>query len=222
MIGYIYLTINDANDICYVGKRQKSTFDKSYKGSGTHLKLAFNKYGKDKFHSYILEWCDTKASLCLAEKKWISKFKEYGTELYNIGLGGDGGNMVDWSSLSKERRAEINKKNSVAHLGEKNGFYGKKHSERTRIIISESNKGRTCPTALREYKERQRSMLPKVVQLDKNTGEVISVWNNWCDAGKAVCPKNRCAYAHIGECCRHERKTAYGFKWEFAETRWTL
>lgn len=27
---------------------------------------------------------------------------------------------------------------------------------------------------------------------------------------------------YIGECCRHERKTAYGYKWEFAETRWVI
>lgn len=69
MIGYVYLTINDINNICYIGKRQKNHFDKAYKGSGTHLKLAFAKYGRELFHSYILEWCNTKEDLCKTEKK---------------------------------------------------------------------------------------------------------------------------------------------------------
>ena len=59
MIGYVYLTVNDINTTIYVGKRQKARFEKSYKGSGTHLKLAFKKYGKEHFHTSVLEWCET-------------------------------------------------------------------------------------------------------------------------------------------------------------------
>jgi len=221
MIGYVYLTINDVNNICYIGKRQKPRFDKSYKGSGTHLKLAFKKYGKGAFHTYILEWCLTKRDLCNAEKRWIARFKELGAELYNIGEGGDGGNMVDWGSLPLERRNEINKKNSESHFGEKNGFYGKHHSEKTKQLLRGKNVGRTRPEGLKKYKAQQRENLPKIEQIDKKTGEVVNEWDNWCDAGKAV-SEQRCAYAHISECCKGTRKTAYGYRWRIAEVGWIL
>lgn len=222
MIGYVYLTINDINDICYIGKRQKPSFDKAYKGSGTHLKLAFKKYGRDAFHTYILEWCATKEALCEAEKRWISKFKEMGAELYNIGKGGDGGNMVDWNALPEERRRAINEKNRQSHLGAKNPFYGKHHTEKTKSIIREKNKTKVAPTELLEYKQKQRAQLPKVVQIDKETGEIVATWDNWCVAGRELVKEHRLAYAHISECCKGKRKSAYGYRWQLAEAWWKL
>ena len=222
MIGYIYLTINDVNSICYIGKRQKPSFEKAYKGSGTHLKLAFKKYGKELFHTYILEWCETRERLCEAEKKWIALFKEFGAELYNIGKGGDGGNMIDWRAIPKDKRHEINHKNSLAHLGELNPFYGRHHTQQTIEKIREKNKKNEYPAELKAYKDNQRAKLPKVLQIDKTTGEAIKIWDNWCEASKEVSKKNRCGYGHIAECCRHKRKSAYGFKWEFAEMGWKI
>lgn len=222
MIGYVYLTINDVNNICYVGKRQKSHFDKQYRGSGTHFKLALKKYGKEKFHTYILEWCESRESLCTAEKKWVSYFKNIGAELYNIASGGDGGNMVEWDTLDQERRNAINEKNRQSHLGEKNAFYGRHHSEKAKAILREKNKGHKYPKELKAYKQKQRDELPQVVQIDKATGAIIKVWDNWCDASKAVSPNNRCGYAHIAECCRNERKSAYGFSWKFADGGWKI
>lgn len=222
MIGYVYLTVNDVNDIVYVGKRQKAKFERSYKGSGTHLKLAFKKYGKDKFHTTIIEECNTEEELCEAEKKWINHFRTLGFEMYNIADGGKGGNMVAWESLSKKRRAEINAKNSESHMGEKNPFYGKKHSEETKAVLREKSKNNKLPKELKQYKDNQRKLLPKVVQIDKTSGKTLRVWDNWCDASKSVSKNNRCGYAHISQCCRHERKSAYGFRWEFAEAGWAL
>lgn len=214
MIGYVYLTTNEVNEICYIGKRQKPYFDRAYKGSGTHLKLAFDKYGRDKFHSYILERCDSAEALRNAEKKWIAKFKKMGVELYNIGKGGDGGNMVDWGALPAERRAAIDEKNRQSHLGSKNPFYGKHHTEKTKSIIREKNKKNVAPPQLLEYKKTQRSKLPKVMQIDKTTGETIAIWDNWCVAGRTLVKTHRLAYAHISECCKGKRKSAYGYRWE--------
>jgi group I intron endonuclease len=214
MIGYIYLTVNDINEICYIGKRQKPSFDRAYKGSGTHLKLAFAKYGRDKFHSYILEECNSAKELCKAEKRWIAKFKEMGVELYNIGEGGEGGNMVNWGSLPAERREAINEKNRQSHLGGKNLFYGKHHTAQTKAVLREKNKRNSAPHQLLEYKQRQRDRLPKIMQISKETGEVIAIWDNWCIAGRALIKTHRLAYSHISECCKGTRKTAYGYKWE--------
>ena len=107
MIGYVYKTTNDINDTIYIGKRQKPKFEKCYKGSGTHFKLALKKYGKEKFHTVILEECETAEDLCRAEKKWIELYKKSGAKLYNIASGGLGGNMVDWGSLPSEKRDSL-------------------------------------------------------------------------------------------------------------------
>ena len=214
MIGYIYLTTNDVNQMCYVGKRQKPSFEKSYKGSGTRLKQAFSEYGRDKFHTSVLEWCDTKEELCKAEKKWIAFYKEKGIELYNVGEGGEGGNMVDWESLPAQKRQEINEKNRQAHIGSKNGFFGKHHTAETKRLLREKNKKNKYPKELAEYKRHQREKLPKIKQINKDTGEVIAIWNNWCEAGRALVKTHRCGYTHISECCNGTKKTAYGYKWE--------
>lgn len=221
MIGYVYVTRNDVNDILYIGKKESKKFESWYKGSGTHFKLALKKYGKDKFHSSVLEWCETRERLCEAERKWIAEYRKRGIELYNIASGGEGG-FPSWINYPKEKVDAINQKNREAHLGKKNGFYGKHHTEKTKEIIRQKNKNAVLPKELIEFKNQQRSNLPKVAQICKETGKVIRVWDNWCDASKAVSKKNRCGYAHIAQCCRHERRSAYGYRWEFAETGWHL
>lgn len=217
MIGYVYLTSNDINDVLYIGKRQKPKFEKWYKGSGTHLKLAMRKYGKEHFKTVILEQCETEEELCESEKKWISEYKANGAKLYNIAEGGKGGNMVDWANMPKEKRTEANRKNRESHLGTKNGFYGKHHTEETKRAIREKNSKRHAPRGLVEYKKRQREALPKIVQINKTSGEAIKVWDNWCAAGACMKPENRTSYAHIYECCMGKRKTAYGYKWQLEE-----
>lgn len=220
MFGYIYLTRNDINDKIYVGKRQKSTFQKSYIGSGTVLRLAVEKYGKEHFSSTVLEWCNDKETLCKAERRWIKFYREQGCKMYNITCGGEGG-FPSWRLYSEEKQKEILKKNSDAHKGERNPFYGRKHTLEEKRLISEHNACR-YPVELMRYKEKQREMLPKIVQIDKKTHSVIAVWDNWCEASKSVSPKNRCGYSHIGEVCDHKRKSAYGFIWEYAEVVRTI
>ena len=55
MFGYIYLTTNLVNGRKYIGKRISPVFDIKYNGSGTLLKKAINKYGKENFKTEIIE-----------------------------------------------------------------------------------------------------------------------------------------------------------------------
>ena len=217
MIGYIYLTTNIINGRKYIGKRQKSNFDKSYKGSGKLLKLAFDKYGKDNFETIILERCNSVKELCDAEIKWISKYRTLGIDLYNIASGGEGGNNVLWDQLPLERRKEINRKNSNSHKGNKNPFYGKHHSPETIARFSETRKGiHRDQSSKNKEKATKRAHLTPILQINKVTGEIIKRWDNWAEAGEYLSDKHgRCAYAHISDCCRGQRKTAYGFCWQF-------
>lgn len=222
MIGYIYITTNSVNDIVYIGKRQKPKFEKCYKGSGKHLKLAFAKYGKDKFHTEILEKCDSVVDLCNAEKKWIAEYKNKGYELYNIAAGGEGGNNVDWASLSKEKRLEINKKNSYSHKGEKNVNYGKKMSEEQKAKIRLSARRYKPKEELEKEIKTKRKHLKPIAQIDINNNSVIKIWDNWCVAGRSF-KEGRTGYTHIADCCRKTRNKAFGYKWCYAsELEYTL
>lgn len=211
MIGYIYLTINDVNEIIYVGKRQKPKFEKWYKGSGKHLKLAFKKYGKEKFHTYVIEECDSVEKLCAAEKKWIAYYKSLGKELYNIAAGGDGGNNVEWRKLPLARRLEINEKNRQSHLGKSHPV-----TEETRAKMRASARHYKPITEIEKEKATKRSHLKPILQIDKKSKKVIKEWSNWGEAAEQFREKHgRCAYSHISQCCNGERKSAYGYVWEY-------
>ena len=214
MIGYIYMTTNSVNTKIYVGKRQKPYFERGYKGSGKLLKLAFAKYGKDAFTTIPIQTCDTVEELCEAEKMWIEHFKKRGYTLYNIADGGKGGNNVIWAELPSERRKEINEKNRQSHLGKKKPPFSLEHREKLK-----ATRRKFKPLSEIEHeKVSKREHLKPIVQIDKATGSVIRKWNNWGEAGEMFRSEHgRYAYAHISDCCKGMRKSAYGFRWAFAE-----
>ena len=53
-----------------------------------------------------------------------------------------------------------------------------------------------------------------VLQINKDTNEVIRKYDSIKEA--QICCGVKTHYSHIGECCKGERKTAYGFKWRYA------
>lgn len=136
-IGYVYLTTNLVNGKQYVGQHLSDDFDKYYKGSGTYIIRAFNKYGWDNFDCKVLQWCTTQTQLNAVEDNCI---KLYGTMVpngYNLKGGGANGK---WSEESRKRASEAKK---GKHTGDKNHFYRKKHSEESRKTMSEKAKCRT-------------------------------------------------------------------------------
>lgn len=50
-------------------------------------------------------------------------------------------------------------------------------------------------------------------QIDINTGEIIKTFSSMNEAGKSL-GKN---YGPISACCTGRTKTAYGYKWEYAD-----
>ena len=108
-IGYIYKTTNLVNKKIYVGKRQKSYFDKNYLGSGKKLKSAIMHYGANVFVCEVLQWCYTIVELNTAEQIWIKNLNATNTDIgYNISDGGTGGDIFD--TLSEEQQQAIRQK----------------------------------------------------------------------------------------------------------------
>lgn len=91
MYEYIYLTTNKLNGKKYIGQHTSSCFDKSYLGSGTILKQAIARDGRDNFSCVILQECSSKEELNECEMAYISKYGAVDSdEYYNITPGGDG------------------------------------------------------------------------------------------------------------------------------------
>ena len=67
----------------------------------------------------------------------------------------------------------------------------------------------------KDYKEKidyiTKPYKKKVAQIDKNTNEVIQVFESAAEAGRYLNKKN----SHIIEVCQGKYKTAYGYKWVY-------
>lgn len=86
LYGYIYITTNLINGKMYTGQKKIGKNNKwiTYLGSGTHLKNAIKKYGKENFDKKIidiafnkdelnaLEFLYTKAFCCVDDERWYN------------------------------------------------------------------------------------------------------------------------------------------------------
>ncbi len=139
MYGFIYLTENKINGKKYIGMC-KSTHSNNYLGSGTTLKKAIKKYGKENFTRIILEECETFEKLNNAEEYWIKKYNAVNSnEFYNLTSGGYGGNsdyMKEyWSTFTEDERKLCRNWSKRNKFGENNPMWQKKHSEETKKLI---------------------------------------------------------------------------------------
>lgn len=67
----------------------------------------------------------------------------------------------------------------------------------------------------KEPKEKIRAFKIGVIQLDAKTGKEINRFDSLISAAKSLGLNDKCA-SHISDACKEIRKTAYGYKWEFA------
>ena len=137
---FIYLTINLINNKKYIGKHQGSIND-TYLGSGSILKDAIHKYGKENFKREILEIVNSEKELDMAEKKWIKFFNadnKNNLDFYNLHEGGTGGNT--YKNLNLEQLEKIKQIKRKQTQGKNNPMYGKHHSETTKEKIRQTFK----------------------------------------------------------------------------------
>ena len=154
--GYIYKTTNLTNGRLYIGQK-KGIFNHNYLGSGKYFKSALSKYGKNKFKLEVIVYVDNKEQLNLFEKHLISKYRDIlgKDNLYNIGDGGEGTNGEYLPSRlgsklteeHKKRISETQKGKIVSEetkqkmRGTNNHFYGKHHSQETKLKMLQKSKG---------------------------------------------------------------------------------
>ena len=136
----IYGILNIESGKWYVGQAvdiHKRWHDHTYllnKGEhkNKHLQNAWNKRGEGAFLFRILEECPA-SELNDREKFWIAT-KDSHANGYNKTDGGEG--IKGWTAPDWYR-----KQKSEANAGEKNPFYGRKHSEETRAKLRATHAG---------------------------------------------------------------------------------
>ena len=125
------------NGKIYIGKKKGSEFCFDYKGSGSILRLAINKYGKENFYVEPLVVCFSLEELNAEEEFLIDWFNARDPKVgYNRAKGGAGGG-AEGRKWSEESRINL----SLRISGEGNPNFGKSRSPETRRKISEANKG---------------------------------------------------------------------------------
>jgi hypothetical protein len=137
----IYKTTNKIDGKTYIGKHQTNNLNDGYIGSGIHLVRAIKKFGRDNFTREILYTCASEDEMNLKEKELITEDFLKRKDVYNIGMGGEGGAHFKGK---KKSAASIRK---AIETRKKNGWYV---SEETRKKISESNSRRLITNEFRK------------------------------------------------------------------------
>lgn len=135
----IYKATNIINDMCYIGKttesletRKNRHIKSSHKSNGNRtFQDAIRINGKENFKWEIIYECDDPLILNVMETFKIMVCHSHISEGkgYNLTWGGDGAPFGD---LNPSR---VNPK-----VGNKNPFYGKKHSDKTKKVLCEKSK----------------------------------------------------------------------------------
>ena len=140
-MGVVYCAQNKIDQKIYIGQSTLSLYKRKLyhgghvrQGSQTYFHRAIRKHGFDQFLWCILSNENDEDKLNELEIHWIKELeatnKEYG---YNLREGGHPGGRL----ISIERKKELSEK----YRGKGNSFYGKKHSDKSKKLISETKKG---------------------------------------------------------------------------------
>lgn len=170
---FIYITENKINGMKYIGMCTRE--DNGYLGSGTLLKNAIRKYGKDNFKRTIVQRCDTFEELCDAEADWIKKHDAVNSDkFYNLVEGGLGGNADKlkqyWRGLTPDQRKTV--RNWKPHFangggaGANNYWYGKSTGANVKKVWDDRTP------------ERKAEIMHKVNSTRKKNGSSAGINNN--------------------------------------------
>jgi len=93
MYHILYETTNNINGKKYIGIHTSDSLDDGYIGSGTGIKRAIEKYGKDSFTRTILNFYNSRKELLKAEAAIVTEDVVRNDRYYNMILGGR--NLID-------------------------------------------------------------------------------------------------------------------------------
>lgn len=162
------------------------------------------KYGWNAFKHEILIENLTKEEAQQKEKDLIKQYKtqdeRYG---FNLTGGGSGGYNPCERTREKKRNSA---KNNKSHLGYRNTQEMKDNMSRLKKEYWSNEENRKKQSIANGWQKK------KVAQIDKDTGEIIKIYESLAETGKYFRYQS-----NIGHCCNGKLKTAYGYKWKYIE-----
>ncbi len=210
MINLIYITTDLSTGKQYVGDHCTENINDSYLGSGTYLKRAIRKYGRNNFSREILEEFETKRGAFEAQERYIKEYNTLVPNGYNISPKG-GSQIV--GGLSEETKRKI----GLFFKGKKSPMAGKHHSERSKKQISEGRMGEKNwnfgKPRTKECRNKIRDSLKiSIIQMDKDEN-FIKKWNSAIEIEETM----GIARGNICKVCKGIRPMAGGFKWKYTK-----
>jgi group I intron endonuclease len=189
----IYLVTNLINGKKYLGKDVRNR--KYYLGSGTVLRKAIKKYGRENFKKEIIEEHNNENKLKEREEYWLLFYDAANNVNFynriNKSNGAPKGRKITQKSRNKISKSLLGKPKSPEHIQK---IKNRKITEETKQKMSLIKKGKV-------------SNHPKkpILQYDKQ-GNFIKEWNSITEANKFI-------KGDIGAMLRGKQKTAGGFIW---------
>ena len=220
---FVYVHINKINGKTYVG--QTNNIKRRWRSNGIEYEKshyfynAIQKYGWDNFEHKILKEGLTKKHADEYEEYYINFYhSRYNENGYNIREAGSHG------SLSKETKDKISNTMSEKGLwkgdknprhidplvGDRNGMYGKHHTEETKQKISNALKGRT----LSEERKQQISTFMNTNHPRARKVRCIETGEIYNSARKAA-EAYGVGHSSISRVCNGERKSIKNLHWEW-------
>lgn len=132
-MAYVYKITNNENGKFYVGvaSREFDT-DQNYMGSGTAIKHAINKYGRDSFAKELIHSCEDFDEALELEELIVDEDFLKRSDVYNLKEGGKGGSV---------HSPEIRKSMGIHKIGHTPWNKGVPMSDEVKKKVSESKKG---------------------------------------------------------------------------------
>lgn len=231
-MGVIYVRPNLINGKKYVGqattKRFKERQDRWYNlnqpYAGPLINRARKKYGPDAFGFEILKECSDD-ELDYWEVYYIEKLNTKSPNGYNLTDGGGGMHGYHFTEETRRKLSEAakgRKPSEKCRLKQIEALKGKKQSEETKRKRVESRKWYKCSEETKKkigeankgkYKGIYNTKISKkVFQIDKETNEIIAEFPSTQEVQRQLGFDNR----NISACCLSKKKSAYGYKWQYA------
>jgi hypothetical protein len=196
MYHLVYKTTCLINNKIYIGCHSTINLNDNYLGSGTLLKKAIKKYGKENFIREFILVCESRNEAYRKEKEIVNEDFISREDNYNMKIGGEGGfGFVNSRiKLDKEYKEKIYNKisESIKNLykeGKLKGwksvmknnwispFKGMNHSDLTKIKMSESKKGILNPSSLSLDVIEKRKL--DLLEINKKYGYISFLSKKW-------------------------------------------
>lgn len=187
----IYRTTNRINGKFYIGIHSTFDYDDGYIGSGTAIKAAIEKYGKDKFYRKILFVYDTREEALKKEEELVDQTFIKSNNNYNLTIGGVSGIAFASKNITQITKDKIGKANKGKIVSEETkekirlARIGTKRSKQTCLKLKNSNKAtspvlcsngkiyKSMKEASKELKISVQSISAVCRQLNKTAGGYI-------------------------------------------------